>query len=70
MGAIGGQRRPSPREGTHQSRSVVLLSSKTALEEPFTAAEGGIVMGLIGRPGTAAVAGRNVRSCTLVILFS
>ena len=27
-------------------------------------------MGLIGRPGTAALAGENRRSCTLVVLFS
>jgi hypothetical protein len=27
-------------------------------------------MGLIGRPGTAAVEGRNRRSCTLIIIFS
>jgi hypothetical protein len=65
---------PGAREGSRwewesQSCSVVILSSERALEEPSTATEGGIDMGLVGRPGTAAVAGGNDRSCTLIRLF-
>jgi hypothetical protein len=45
MRTIGGQGRPIVKGGSHQSCSLVFLFSKTALVDPFAAAEG-FYMGL------------------------
>src|SRR3954451_21252610 len=71
----GSVQRRAPEAGTavvegkgDGSCTLVDLSSKTDLEEPFTATERTSRRGLIRGPGKAVDEGGGERSCTLVIL--
>ncbi len=65
LGAREGHRQ----RGNQRSCSLDCLFSKTGWEEPFAAAEGPYIRGLIGSPKEVTVEGTIRRACTLVFLF-